>query len=64
MRLLSYLAMRIHNFEKLPTEISVCAQFAKLFTKFNKYLEAVKIQVYLEQTDLQEEQIRQHHTLA
>lgn len=34
----------VHNFEKLPTEKSVCAQFAKLFTKFNEHLEAAKIQ--------------------
>jgi len=34
----------IHHFEKLPADLTVCGQFAKLFTQFNAYLEAAKIQ--------------------
>ncbi len=34
----------VANFEKLPNDVSVCGQFAKLFKEFNKYLEAAKIQ--------------------
>ena len=34
----------IENFEKLPSDISVCGKFAKCFKEFNSYLEAAKIQ--------------------
>ena len=34
----------IQNFERLPDDDSECAQFAKLFSKFNQHLEAAKIQ--------------------
>lgn len=34
----------IENFEKLPSDISVCGKFAKYFKEFNSYLEAAKIQ--------------------
>lgn len=37
----------IQNFEKLPDELSVRGQFAKLFKTFNQYLEAAKIQGFL-----------------
>lgn len=32
------------NFEKLPEDLSERGQFAKLFSEFNKYLEAAKVQ--------------------
>ncbi len=35
---------KIENFEKLPTDLSERAEFAKLFKKFNETLEASKIQ--------------------
>ena len=35
---------KIYNFEKLPEDLSERGQFAKLFSEFNKYLEAGKIQ--------------------
>ena len=43
---LDYLFERatISNFEKLPEDISEKAQFAKLFSEFNEYLEAAKVQ--------------------
>ena len=34
----------IENFEKLPSDISVCRKFAKDFKELNSYLEAAKIQ--------------------
>ncbi len=34
----------IENFSKLPESTEACKQFAKLFKKFNEYLEAAKIQ--------------------
>lgn len=34
----------IENFEKLPTNITVCRKFAKDFKELNSYLEAAKIQ--------------------
>ncbi len=34
----------IDNFEKLPSDITVCRKFAKAFNDFNGYLEAAKIQ--------------------
>ncbi|MCF6234761.1 MAG: HsdR family type I site-specific deoxyribonuclease [Gammaproteobacteria bacterium] len=34
----------VSNFEKLPGDIAVCGQFAKLFKAFNEHLEAAKIQ--------------------
>lgn len=34
----------IENFEKLPSDISVCRKFAKDFKEINSYLEAAKIQ--------------------
>lgn len=34
----------IENFEKLPTDTTVCRKFAKEFNAFNEYLEAAKIQ--------------------
>jgi len=34
----------IKNFEKLPSDISVCRKFAKQFKELNEYLEAAKIQ--------------------
>ncbi|MEY8321665.1 HsdR family type I site-specific deoxyribonuclease [Lachnospiraceae bacterium 46-61] len=34
----------IENFEKLPTDITVCRKFAKDFKELNSYLEAAKIQ--------------------
>lgn len=34
----------IENFEKLPSDISVCRKFAKDFTELNSYFEAAKIQ--------------------
>jgi type I restriction enzyme R subunit len=34
----------IDNFDKLPTDHDECGQFAKLFKRFNNYLEAAKIQ--------------------
>lgn len=34
----------IENFEKLPTDTTVCRKFAKDFNAFNEYLEAAKIQ--------------------
>lgn len=34
----------IENFEKLPTDTTVCRKFAKDFNTFNEYLEAAKIQ--------------------
>nr|WP_267128119.1 hypothetical protein [Erysipelothrix piscisicarius] len=34
----------IPNFEKLPEDLSERGQFAKLFSEFNKYLEAGKVQ--------------------
>lgn len=34
----------ISNFEKLPSDLSECGEFAKLFKKFNDTLEASKIQ--------------------
>lgn len=37
-------AAGIENFEKLPEKNEECAQFAKLFKKFNDHLEAAKIQ--------------------
>ena len=37
----------IDNFEKLPAEVSVCGQFAKLFKVLNDYLEAAKIQGFM-----------------
>jgi len=37
----------VNNFEKLPTDSSVCGQFAKLFTGLNDYLEAAKIQGFV-----------------
>lgn len=37
----------INNFEKLPSDSSVCGQFAKLFTSLNDYLEAAKIQGFV-----------------
>lgn len=37
----------IENFEKLPEDLGVRGQFAKLFKEFNQYLEAAKIQGFL-----------------
>jgi len=37
----------VNNFEKLPTDSSVCGQFAKLFTGLNGSLEAAKIQGFV-----------------
>lgn len=37
----------IENFEKLPDDLGVRGQFAKLFKEFNQYLEAAKIQGFL-----------------
>jgi len=37
----------IKNFKKLPADLSVCGQFAKLFTGLNDYLEAAKIQGFV-----------------
>lgn len=34
----------VENFEKLPEDHTECGQFAKLFKRFNNYLEAAKIQ--------------------
>ena len=34
----------IENFEKLPSDVSVCRKFAKDFKELNSYLEAAKIQ--------------------
>lgn len=34
----------IENFEKLPTDTTICRKFAKDFNEFNEYLEAAKIQ--------------------
>lgn len=34
----------VPNFEKLPEDLSERGQFAKLFSEFNKYLEAAKVQ--------------------
>ncbi len=34
----------VENFEKLPDDIEVCAQFAKLFNTFSQHLEATKVQ--------------------
>lgn len=34
----------VENFEKLPDDINTCAQFAKLFNRFNQHLEAAKVQ--------------------
>ena len=34
----------IENFEKLPSDVFVCGQFAKYFKEFHSYLEAAKIQ--------------------
>lgn len=34
----------VENFEKLPTDITVCRKFAKCFKELNDYLEAAKIQ--------------------
>ncbi len=35
------------NFEKLPSDLSLCGQFAKLFTRLNEFLEAAKIQGFI-----------------
>lgn len=37
----------IENFEKLPSEKDVCGKFVKIFNEFNNYLEAVKIQGFI-----------------
>ncbi|CAD6366068.1 hypothetical protein SHEWT2_00731 [Shewanella hafniensis] len=37
----------IKNFEKLPDDTEVCAKFASLFNKFNKHLDAAKVQGFL-----------------
>ena len=34
----------VENLEKLPQDTAECGQFAKLFKRFNNYLEAAKIQ--------------------
>lgn len=34
----------VENFEKLPSDVSVCRKFAKEFKELNSYLEAAKIQ--------------------
>lgn len=34
----------VENLEKLPDDIEVCAQFAKLFNTFSQHLEAAKVQ--------------------
>ncbi|EEX38523.1 type I restriction endonuclease subunit R [Vibrio metschnikovii] len=34
----------VANFETLPDDLDVCAKFAQLFNKFNKHLEAAKVQ--------------------
>jgi type I restriction enzyme R subunit len=39
-----FVSAGVENFEKLPDEIEVCAQFAKLFNTFSKHLEAAKVQ--------------------
>lgn len=39
-----FLSAGISNFEKLPKDKTECGQFAKLFKRFNMYLEAAKIQ--------------------
>ena len=35
---------KVENFEKLPTDVSECAKFAKLFKELNEYLDAARIQ--------------------
>lgn len=39
-----FVSAGIENFEKLPDDIEVCAQFAKLFNTFSQHLEAAKVQ--------------------
>lgn len=39
-----FISAGIENFEKLPDDIEVCAQFTKLFKTFNQHLEAAKVQ--------------------
>lgn len=42
-----YANSEIENFEKLPDDLAVRGQFAKLFKEFNQYLEAAKIQGFI-----------------
>jgi type I restriction enzyme R subunit len=37
----------VDNFEKLPSDLAVCGQFAKLFKGLNEHLEAAKIQGFI-----------------
>ncbi len=39
-----FVSAGVENFEKLPDDIEVCAQFAKLFNTFSQHLEAAKVQ--------------------
>lgn len=39
-----FISAGVENFEKLPDDIEVCAQFTKLFKTFNQHLEAAKVQ--------------------
>lgn len=39
-----FISAGVENFEKLPNDIEVCAQFTKLFKTFNQHLEAAKVQ--------------------
>uniref|UniRef100_A8GJ89 Type I restriction enzyme endonuclease subunit n=1 Tax=Serratia proteamaculans (strain 568) TaxID=399741 RepID=A8GJ89_SERP5 len=39
-----FVSAGVENFEKLPDDIEICAQFAKLFNSFSQHLEAAKVQ--------------------
>ncbi|NIL26917.1 type I restriction endonuclease subunit R [Yersinia massiliensis] len=39
-----FVSAGVENFEKLPDDIEICAQFAKLFNTFSQHLEAAKVQ--------------------
>ncbi|MBO1503074.1 type I restriction endonuclease subunit R [Serratia proteamaculans] len=39
-----FISAGVDNLEKLPDDIEVCAQFAKLFNTFSQHLEAAKVQ--------------------
>ncbi|EQA5355588.1 type I restriction endonuclease subunit R [Serratia marcescens] len=39
-----FISAGVENFEKLPDDIDICAQFAKLFNTFSHHLEAAKVQ--------------------
>jgi type I restriction enzyme R subunit len=39
-----FVSAGVENLEKLPDDIEVCAQFAKLFNTFSQHLEAAKVQ--------------------